>query len=59
MKVRVITDRRPWIDGAPRDVDFEADVSADEGAALIKNGFVEEVKPAPTPKAKAKKGDDE
>jgi hypothetical protein len=59
MKVRVITARRPWIDGAARDVGFEADVSSAEGAALVKNGFVEEVKPAPTPKAKAKKGDDE
>ena len=57
MKVRVISDRQPWIGGAPRIAGFEADVSAAEGKAMIDAGLAEEVKVAP--KAKAKKGDDE
>jgi hypothetical protein len=44
--IKITTSRRVWVDGAPRDLGDEVDVSADEAAALVALGFAE-IKAAP------------
>jgi hypothetical protein len=39
--IKITTPRRVWVDGAPRDLGDEVDVSADEAAALVALGFAE------------------
>lgn len=39
--IKITTPRRVWVDGAPRDLGDEIDVSADEAAALVALGFAE------------------
>lgn len=39
MKIKITTDRQPWVNGQPHDCDAEVEVSAEDGAALIDAGF--------------------
>lgn len=39
--IKITTPRRVWVDGAPRDLGDEIDVSADDAAALAALGFAE------------------
>jgi hypothetical protein len=55
--IKITTPRRVWVDGAPRDLGDEVDVSADEAAALVALGFAE-IKAAARAAA-APVGDDE
>ena len=52
MKIRVVGNRKPVIGGKKRLANFEAEVSAGDGAHLIKHGLAEALKPAPAPKKK-------
>ena len=44
MKVKIITDRRPFVEGAKAMKGEEFEVDADAAKTLIENGFAEEVK---------------
>ena len=44
MKIKIITDRKPWAGGSPAMQGDQVEVTAEEGAALVKAGFAEEVK---------------
>lgn len=41
MKIKVISNRRPWIDGQPREMGWEGEVDAASADAMIANGLVE------------------
>jgi len=56
--IKITTPRRVWVDGAPRDLGDEVDVSADEAAALVALGFAE-IKAAARAAAVAPVADDE
>lgn len=43
MKIRITTDRQPWVNGQPHDNGTEVDVSNEDGQALIAAGFAEAV----------------
>lgn len=46
MKIKIITDRKVWVNDAPQLEGAEIDVSAENGAALVELGFAEVVKVA-------------
>jgi hypothetical protein len=52
MKIRITTDRAPWVDGSPQQIGAEIDVSDADGKTLLDLGFAEEIKPAAKTKAK-------
>lgn len=41
MKIKVIGNRRPWIDGKPREAGYECEVNAEIGQQMIDNGLAE------------------
>ena len=48
MKIKVISDRRPWIDGKPREVGYECELDAADAQAMIDNGLAEKKMGRPT-----------
>ena len=57
MKIKITTDRQPFLDDEPRNKGDIVEVSAEEAATFIENGFAEEVKTADKPKrARNEKG---
>lgn len=50
MKIRITTDRQPFLDDEPKSMGDILEVSAEEAAAFIENGFAEEVKETSKPK---------
>lgn len=52
MKIRITTDRAPWVDGRPQQMNAEIDVSDADGKTLLDLGFAEEIKPAAKTKVK-------
>ena len=59
MKIKIITDRRPWLDGRKMENGEIANVSDEIADAMIANGFAQRMEvPQPAPKknkAKVKK----
>ena len=58
MKLKIITDRGPFVDGRKAAMDEIVDVSDDAGKAMIANGFaqrVDEAKPAAKKRGRPKK----
>ena len=53
MKIKITTDRNPFVNGSKAANGTEHEVSAADAKILMKNGFAEEVKS--TPKKAAKK----
>ena len=53
MKIKITTDRNPFVNGSKAANGTEHEVSAADAKILMKNGFAEEVKA--TPKKAAKK----
>ena len=57
MKIKITTDRQPFLDDEPRNMGDIVEVSAEEAETFIANGFAEEVKTADKPKrARNEKG---
>ena len=57
MKIKITTDRQPFLNDEPRNMGDIVEVSAEEAATFIENGFAEEVKTADKPKrARNEKG---
>lgn len=54
MKIKVISNRRPWIDGKPREIGYECELDAETAQAMIDNGLAEKKMGCP---AAAKKDD--
>lgn len=53
MKIKITTDRKPWVNDAPQDMGSEVECSDADAKALIDNAFAEAVaKPAPARVAK-------
>lgn len=48
MKIKVIGNRRPWIDGKPREAGYECEVDAALGKHLVDNGLAEKKMGRPT-----------
>ena len=44
MKIEITTDRKPFLNGRQCEMGEKLTVSAEDGAALIENGFAKEVK---------------
>lgn len=58
MKIKIITDRRPWVDGRKTEMGEVVDVPDDVAKAMMANEFaqrVEEPKKKPAAKKNAKK----
>jgi rare lipoprotein A (peptidoglycan hydrolase) len=58
MKLKIITDRGPFVDGRKAAMDDIVDVSDDAGKAMIANGFaqrIDEPKPAAKKRGRPKK----
>jgi len=58
MKIKIITDRRPWVDGRKTEMGEIVDVADDVAKAMMANEFaqrVDEVKKKPAAKKNAKK----
>lgn len=51
-KIKIISDRRPWVNGAPVDFGAEIETSAADADVLIAAGFAEAVKAPRVIKAK-------
>ena len=45
MKIKITTSRKPWVNGRPQGMGEIVEVSADDGKALVKAGFAEEIRP--------------
>jgi hypothetical protein len=58
MKIKVISNRRPWIDGKPREMGWEGEVAAADADAMIANGLVEKKMGRPAKKDDADDLDD-
>ena len=43
MKIKITTDRKPWVNDAPQVIGAEVDCSDADAKALIDNGFAEAV----------------
>tara|TARA_R100001510_G_C7442536_1_gene71098 strand:+ start:171 stop:413 length:243 start_codon:yes stop_codon:yes gene_type:complete len=57
MKIKITTDRQPFLNDEPKNMGDIVEVSAEEAATFIENGFAEEVKTADKPKrARNEKG---
>jgi hypothetical protein len=39
MKIKITTDRQPWVNGQPHDIDAEVETSDEDGQLLIAAGF--------------------
>jgi len=50
MKIKITTDRQPFLDDEPRNMGDVVEVSTEEAAIFITNGFAEEVKTTSEPK---------
>ena len=50
MKIKITTDRQPFLDNEPKNIGDVVEVSAEEAAIFIENGFAEEVKTTSKPK---------
>ena len=50
MKIKITTDRQPFLNDEPKNMGDIVEVSAEEAATFIENGFAEEVKTADKPK---------
>lgn len=46
MKIKITTDRMPWLNGQPQPIGAEIDVSDADAEGMIKMGFAEAVKAA-------------
>ena len=46
MKIEITTDRRPFLNGVQCELGEKLTVTAEDGAALISNGFAKELKAA-------------
>lgn len=55
MKIKITTDRNPFVNGSKAANGTEHEVSAADAKMLIKNGFAEEIKAKAAPKKAAKK----
>ena len=56
MKIKIITDRRPWVDGRKTEMGETVDVSDDVAKAMMANEFAQRVdEPNKIPAAKKKK----
>ena len=49
MKIKITTDRQPFLNDEPKNMGDIVEVSAEEAATFIENGFAEEVKTADKP----------
>jgi hypothetical protein len=47
MKIKIISDRKPWVNDKPWLNGEEVDVSAEDGLLMIEKGFAEDITPAP------------
>jgi hypothetical protein len=57
MKIKITTDRQPFLNDEPQNMGDVVEVSAEEAATFIENGFAEEVKTEDKPKrARNEKG---
>jgi len=50
MKIKITTDRQPFLDNEPKNMGDVVEVSAEEAATFIANGFAEEAKTTSKPK---------
>tara|TARA_R100001440_G_scaffold74507_1_gene100088 strand:+ start:635 stop:877 length:243 start_codon:yes stop_codon:yes gene_type:complete len=50
MKIKITTDRQPFLDDEPKNMGDVVEVSAEEAVIFIENGFAEEVKTTSKPK---------
>lgn len=50
MKIRITTNRQPWVDRAPRDKGEELDVSDEDAKILIDAGFAEALEATAAPR---------
>lgn len=50
-KIKITTDRRPWVDRKPQPMGATLDVDDATADALVENGFAEKVRGAPKKKA--------
>tara|TARA_R100000278_G_scaffold121196_2_gene104587 strand:- start:17097 stop:17339 length:243 start_codon:yes stop_codon:yes gene_type:complete len=50
MKIKITTDRQPFLNDEPKNMGDIVEVSAEEAATFIENGFAEEVKTTDKPK---------
>ena len=50
MKIKITTDRQPFLDDEPKNMGDIVEVSEEEAAVFIENGFAEEVKTTEKPK---------
>lgn len=50
MKIKITTDRQPFLNDEPKNMGDIVEVSAEEAATFIENGFAEEVETADKPK---------
>ncbi len=58
MKLKIITDRGPFVDGRPAKMDDVVEVADETGKAMIANGFaqrIDEPKPAAKKRGRPKK----
>ena len=55
MKIKITTDRKPWIEGRKTEKGEVVEVTAAEAKAMIANGFAEEFKAEPK-RARTKDG---
>lgn len=51
-KIKITTDRRPWVDGKPQANGAMLDVDDATADVLVANGFAEKLRVAPKKKAK-------
>lgn len=47
MKIKITTDRNPWVNGTKQNKGDVVEVTAAEAKSMIANGFAEEIKSAP------------
>jgi len=50
MKIKITTDRQPFLNNEPKNMGDVVEVSAEDAATFIENGFAEEVKTTSKPK---------
>lgn len=41
MKIKITTDRQPWVNNEPQPLGAELDVSQEQAESLVKQGFAE------------------
>jgi hypothetical protein len=45
MKIKITTDRQPWVNGEPHDIDAEVETNDADGQAMIEAEFAVAVEP--------------